>query len=281
MLRINEAAKLLGVSPSTLRRWEREGLIKPQRTPGGERRYREEDLMDLSQRPRRRPGARYDDVEPVSEGITEAVGEARNSHTSSREYREPAHVQTPPWEARVHEAKANLEIQKVLREQQRLRREDVARLEAVEERAQRRKEQAKVAETTAKRLNAIKVYGQTVAVLESPPLELRAKITKDLEAYVTAEQFPSSLPLATAYEYVRSRVEKLLGSWKSERAASEARDKLFSYGRHQARLYTSNWDSTEASRAVSELERAFRKEEVTGWTRDDMRDYVETFLDAF
>ncbi len=36
---ISAAAKLLGVAPSTLRRWEHEGKIKPVRTAGGQRRY--------------------------------------------------------------------------------------------------------------------------------------------------------------------------------------------------------------------------------------------------
>ena len=36
---INEAAIELGVSKGTLRRWEREGKIKPERTQGGTRRY--------------------------------------------------------------------------------------------------------------------------------------------------------------------------------------------------------------------------------------------------
>ena len=36
---ISEAAKLVGVAPGTLRRWEREGKIKPERTAGGNRRY--------------------------------------------------------------------------------------------------------------------------------------------------------------------------------------------------------------------------------------------------
>ena len=36
---IGEAARIAGVSISTLRRWEKEGTITPLRTPGGQRRY--------------------------------------------------------------------------------------------------------------------------------------------------------------------------------------------------------------------------------------------------
>lgn len=39
LMSISEAAKVAGVAPGTLRRWEREGKIKPERTAGGDRRY--------------------------------------------------------------------------------------------------------------------------------------------------------------------------------------------------------------------------------------------------
>ena len=43
--RTTEAAKLLGVHPSTLRRWDKTGILRPSyRTPTGERRYTEADL---------------------------------------------------------------------------------------------------------------------------------------------------------------------------------------------------------------------------------------------
>lgn len=43
--RIAEAAKLLGVHPSTLRRWDEKGILRPSiRTPTGERRYTDEDI---------------------------------------------------------------------------------------------------------------------------------------------------------------------------------------------------------------------------------------------
>src|SRR5688572_30194274 len=40
LFKIGQAAKALGVSPSTLRRWEREGKIIPERTEGSHRLYR-------------------------------------------------------------------------------------------------------------------------------------------------------------------------------------------------------------------------------------------------
>jgi MerR family transcriptional regulator/heat shock protein HspR len=44
---ISVAAELAGVHPQTLRIYERRGLLSPQRTPGGTRRYSEEDLEQL------------------------------------------------------------------------------------------------------------------------------------------------------------------------------------------------------------------------------------------
>lgn len=46
---IGDAANLTGVSRSLLRLWEREGLVTPQRTPGGHRLYSSDDLARLRQ----------------------------------------------------------------------------------------------------------------------------------------------------------------------------------------------------------------------------------------
>ena len=44
--RTAEAAKLLGVHPSTLRRWDKTGILRPSiRTLTGERRYTEADIQ--------------------------------------------------------------------------------------------------------------------------------------------------------------------------------------------------------------------------------------------
>jgi DNA-binding transcriptional MerR regulator/mannose-6-phosphate isomerase-like protein (cupin superfamily) len=49
MYRIGDAARQLGISPATLRLWERQGLIEPTRTGDGNRRYSEADLALLRQ----------------------------------------------------------------------------------------------------------------------------------------------------------------------------------------------------------------------------------------
>lgn len=47
LLTSHQAAKLLNVWPHTIRRWEKEEKLKPLRTPGGHRRYKESQIMAL------------------------------------------------------------------------------------------------------------------------------------------------------------------------------------------------------------------------------------------
>lgn len=45
---ISAAAEIAGMHPQTLRIYERKGLIDPERTPGGTRRYSQEDIERLA-----------------------------------------------------------------------------------------------------------------------------------------------------------------------------------------------------------------------------------------
>ncbi len=45
---ISVAAELAGMHPQTLRIYERKGLLEPYRTPGGTRRYSDEDINQLN-----------------------------------------------------------------------------------------------------------------------------------------------------------------------------------------------------------------------------------------
>jgi excisionase family DNA binding protein len=47
LLRPREVAALLGVNPTTIARWAREGRISPLLTPGGHRRYSPADIRRI------------------------------------------------------------------------------------------------------------------------------------------------------------------------------------------------------------------------------------------
>lgn len=65
-LSLNEAAKVLGVHPSTLRRWSDEGSITSVRTEGGHRRYDREVLTQFLAKQQEKPQAPLVSSKPAS-----------------------------------------------------------------------------------------------------------------------------------------------------------------------------------------------------------------------
>lgn len=55
LLPIGDAAAELGVTPRTLQRWEEAGLIRPERTLGGHRRYPVEEIERVKAASKSRP----------------------------------------------------------------------------------------------------------------------------------------------------------------------------------------------------------------------------------
>jgi excisionase family DNA binding protein len=54
LISVGEAAAYLGVSPASLRKWSNSGVVPTYRTPGGQRRYRVEDLEEFMRSMRER-----------------------------------------------------------------------------------------------------------------------------------------------------------------------------------------------------------------------------------
>jgi excisionase family DNA binding protein len=69
LMQVREAARALGVSENTIRRWEERGLIPAVRLPSGVRRFRPEDIEAARTRMYEGlpPLAESDDVVSVSE----------------------------------------------------------------------------------------------------------------------------------------------------------------------------------------------------------------------
>lgn len=105
-LGIAEAARLVGVSTSTLRHWERLGLVQPERTPTGQRRFTLEDVQALRQIRQLR-----EDEQLSLSDIREALDHAADESDGCDRSREPI----IDWRAKLKHlrAKAGLSLRDV------------------------------------------------------------------------------------------------------------------------------------------------------------------------
>lgn len=174
-----DAAERLGITTDTLRRWERDGLIESERTPGGQRRYREQEVSALldGDRPTRITDSRQRSTFPQ----TVANREEPETHAAPL-------PELPSWERRVREEAADLEVTKLRREKAALIRAEREEQEERERKEARRKqefaERQGEAETLAKaeaaereRLATLRRYGHALVIAsppEYPKLKLRA-----------------------------------------------------------------------------------------------------------
>jgi excisionase family DNA binding protein len=283
-----DAAEKLGITPDTLRRWEREGLIQCERTPGGQRRYREEDISSMLDGSPFEPSRRATPYPSTVRSLNDAPEQSRARTVAP---------QAAPWERRVKEEQADLEVTKIRRERAELIRAERAEREAREQAANdaertatarevERKRLAAFKAAQEKRLNELREYGKACAVWA--PAEYQAKVVRDLLSSVNLEDYPPDLSDYFARIQVDVRVEKVLKPWRDEEARKRAKlesrrqiDSLILSGKWHAQTETRNWDRRAADRAYREVERALLDEVDADWTDDEVRDLVDDVLDEW
>ncbi len=294
MLRINEAARRLGVTPPTLRRWEVEGKVHPVRTSGGERRYDEEAIERLRSTSRSEKQGRTG-LEDAEE--PEAVEEVE--YVTDDEPLPFARVPVAsPWDDRVREAKANLRVRRLELERESLERTS---RDADERRQQRARDSARASEAQQakvreredeeQRLQSLRQHGDMLAALAGAPISLRAEVTRDLASYVTSARFPRSAS-AQAYQYVSARVEELLGPWREEQTREaeaavaereiirerQQRKELIQWGLSHADRETQLWDERDRRDVAQDVKDALRDEIGPDSTRDDVIAIVDDII---
>lgn len=209
-LRLGEAARQLGVSVDTIRRYIDDGRVPAFRTPGGQLQVRAEDvsaLRGLGAVPPRTPAGRRPrrpstDLEESEESFDdeEAAPVPRPARPAST--RVPSWKEMPPWEQRKAEAEAELEVERMARdreeEQAEVEREDTAR-------ESRRAERA--------RLDELKRSGK----LWCWDSEFIPLVVKRLEEYVTTEQVPPWLSSWEQQSVVQQFVKNLVDEAKKRR----------------------------------------------------------------
>jgi len=169
-LRLGEAARQLGVSVDTVRRYVEEGRLPSFRTPGGQTQVRAEDVAALrglgAVAPRRRQPHRD------SDGIEEPESPPPKHEPDTRR---AAWQDLPPWEQRRAKFKTDLEIEQIQHERGRLEAEAGRR--AAEEQADAEEDD---------RLRKLKRYGKQWCW----DLTLEPIVVRKLDRFVTTERVP-------------------------------------------------------------------------------------------
>ena len=208
MLRLSRAAALLGVAPATLRSYCERGLLAFQQMPNGERQFRRADLLAFKSGERKAHHRASGEVSPTlaaTNPVTTAEGRRRVNWEE----------EVPPWERRVHSAKAEIEVERARQEVDRLRAGEAAELSQ----AEAAKELARAQHQEASRLLSLKQHGRTFSFFSCG--EVERQVVRDLEAWVTSANVPVFLAVweqrrlvsdyaqaqATAYDNARREVE--------------------------------------------------------------------------
>jgi len=304
-----DAAAKLGISADTLRRWEARGLIASDRTPGGQRRYPEQAVDALlsggapevqatppraSQfggRQREADLAELDPDEALDDD--EELPEVAPEETKYPSRRPPG---LHPWDIRVHEERADLEIAKLRREREALLKADAeeaeqCRLHAEHARATARraaeaeKQAAMERQREAKRIDGLRSIGRMYVAGSLAPPNLQAEVSRDVQSFITAERFPAWFAHADACQLIYARVQELLATWRAGVTARRAKEEgvqklrdLLIAGRRYAAEQTAAWKPRKAERACKVVEREMVSELDADWTAKQVRAFVLAVL---
>jgi excisionase family DNA binding protein len=293
-LSIGQAARILRITPDTVRAWEQQGRLRAVRTEGDHRRFDEEDVRRLAQtlsgtaRPRDRGMAR-----PMVPTMPRPVlGEIDDEQDLARQELRSART-------RVEILRADGQASQILNA-----RKAEAERQASQERENHRNE-------------ALKAFGRTLAKRLGLPADWRAALSEELEAYVVRDRFPLSLPSEEARDFVRAKVESIVQRHREsieqieatrrqaaaqaeaerlqaiERAetqrklevaaqAKTARVKeLINLGILRATMETLTWDFRDREDARRDVLEELRANVRGDWDGDQVRDLVDDVLDDF
>lgn len=218
MLRLSEAAALLGIAPSTLRSYCNRELVPFRKMPNGERRFDRAALKDFRSKSEGQPAAGVEDHSSIHS--TQRPDSLRLGSMPGRQPDREWREHTPPWERRARAAQAEVEVERASQELTRLREAEEQRDR--EHAAEQAEAQAALAE--ARRLTYLKRWGRS-CILASPDLE--RSVIRDLDSWVTAETVPSFLnqleqrDLVATYVSERIRNYGALGNERKRQHRSE------------------------------------------------------------
>jgi excisionase family DNA binding protein len=209
-IRIGDAARQLGVSVDTVRRWADDEKITAYRSPGGQLQFLESDVRRLhtvAETRRASVSHRQDQKEqPPAEDVSDVmVDSTQKTLRPTRESRAPDWHDLPPWEQHRREVEADLAIDRLYEERDR---------EKEEEQRDTATQSQIIAERA--RLAQLKQHGKMWCF----ELRFEALVIRELERFVTSNQVPSWIPIWEQQRIVADFVQRLVREAR-ERADSD------------------------------------------------------------
>lgn len=136
------------------------------------------------------------------------------------------------------------------------------------------------------RLDALKKHGCYMAIGALMPPEWQARVTRDLETFVTAEQVPAWLPAWQAQQIVEARVRSFIEQYHAAEARRRKRDEderrlkaLIDHGINRASWKTiTGWDVAERERARREVRDVLKDQVEVDWSEAEVSDLVDDVL---
>lgn len=261
VLSIGQAATQLGIEVDTLRRLEKEGAIRAERSQGGHRRFDAAEVARFARARTGRRAARRASAPPPRQSPARVV-----THRITRPARiAPAAIATPLLE----EEPMFIEFEG---------NPDPGPARSV-----------RLSAFDPGRLESIKSYGLASIPFDVPPA-WRAKVIADLERFVSATQFPKHVSNIEANNIVLARVLEVLSPFREqqarEREKKEAEDRarwrvaaLRSHGGTYAITATADWDWSAQLEARREVAKELEVKVKPDWSERDVEKLVDDVLD--
>jgi len=209
MLSIGDVATRAGVSVSTVRQWDRRGLLHARRTAGNQRRFDEQEVEQFLQSPEEAKGPRKNES---------SVSERSSRRSGSRAEPRREEDSVPPWERRKREAEADVDVMKSSHELEELdydyRERRADRQMEIQRQEDALDRKGRVAYLRQKGMDYAHQKEQLASFIGLTGPEWSVLAARMLDRSVTEDQLPQCLKEADAERFLRAEVEKL---WATER----------------------------------------------------------------
>lgn len=210
VLRIAEVCRELGRSPDCIRDWVHRGILPATRSPSGQLQFDPRDVQAIKR------GELAPAVGAPAHRQPDPMDPAPLDPTSPeappRQPRRPPWEEMAPWDQQVEQAKASVDVERLNTELESVRDER----DRVHQAAARMRSEGAAEAAERGRLTRLK---QQARLQSWVPRDIEARVTAEIERFVTSEQVPAWLSSLEQSNLVLAHVRGIVRAWSDEQTS--------------------------------------------------------------